>query len=505
MNPAERHAKHRVNQVEIELSTNVVELGRALSDRISRIWAGRVRSLLEKVCTEVSPGPRPIRVDKLEIDLGALAPDTFEEDFLKQLEPALTRALETALRSRGGEGGEGIAASLELLETFALTGNLPWWADPSEDKVVARNLAWAATEAETELRALLVQLARDPGALERLQKTWAQDVGLDEGELGQGPFEAGSYGAWQARFRELYRPNTPKAEEPNPDREQPKELSVHPLGEAKAQGGSVKVVDSRLLSDGSRAVSGPERTRAEAVSRAWRQHRSRAASSPEQAASSPEQAASSPEQAASSPEQAASSPEQAAASSPEQAASSLERARVSRVRRQRLALIDEVYVEDAGLVLLWPFLASYFRRVELCTEEGGFLNAEAQMRAVVLIHALATEDPSPPEYRLTLPKLLCGWALEWDFDQERSPSIEVLEEGERMLAAVLDHMPGLAPGSIEGLRDNFLRRPGALSAQSGSWLLRVEGRAEDVALDHMPWSRNWVRLPWMPDPLRVEW
>ena len=30
-------------------------------------------------------------------------------------------------------------------------------------------------------------------------------------------------------------------------------------------------------------------------------------------------------------------------------------------------------------------------------------------------------------------------------------------------------------------------------------------KAHDLLLDRLPWSWSWVKLPWMPHPLRVEW
>lgn len=170
-----------------------------------------------------------------------------------------------------------------------------------------------------------------------------------------------------------------------------------------------------------------------------------------------------------------------------------------------LTRLDELYVHDAGLVILWPFLGRYFTRAGLLGPEGGFLDEAAQFQAVALTEALATLDPDPPEPRLPLAKLLCGRPLESDFQLVRPLSPEQLAECDLLLAAVLEHASSLGEVSTEGLRSAFLQRPGALSTRDGAWLLQVERRAHDVVLDRVPWPWSWVRLPWMPDPLRVEW
>jgi len=59
--------------------------------------------------------------------------------------------------------------------------------------------------------------------------------------------------------------------------------------------------------------------------------------------------------------------------------------------------------------------------------------------------------------------------------------------------------------SINGFRGSFLLRQGSISAGEGSWLLRVERETYDLVLERFPWSWQWLKLPWMEYPVRVEW
>src|SRR5207248_109594 len=71
------------------------------------------------------------------------------------------------------------------------------------------------------------------------------------------------------------------------------------------------------------------------------------------------------------------------------------------------------YVENAGLCLLWPFLARFFARLGLlAAEEAAFVGDAACCRAVGLLHHLATGEREPPEFWLPLNKVLCGLDLD---------------------------------------------------------------------------------------------
>jgi len=174
-------------------------------------------------------------------------------------------------------------------------------------------------------------------------------------------------------------------------------------------------------------------------------------------------------------------------------------------RRGAFARLDELYVEDAGLVILWPFLERFFVRTGVLGDDRRFLDEAAQLQAVELVEILATADPAPPEFRLPLAKLLCGRPLESDFLLERPLTPEQLAEADRLLTAVIDGVPVLGELSVPSFRAGFLVRSGALGTRDGAWLLQVERRPHDAVLDRFPWSWGWIKLPWMPEPLRVEW
>ncbi|MEO0474178.1 MAG: contractile injection system tape measure protein, partial [Bacteroidota bacterium] len=68
---------------------------------------------------------------------------------------------------------------------------------------------------------------------------------------------------------------------------------------------------------------------------------------------------------------------------------------------------EAIYVHNAGLLILHPFLSRYFSGLDLM-KEGEFLDESSAERAVYLLQYLATGKSDIPEQDLILNKILCG-------------------------------------------------------------------------------------------------
>ena len=165
---------------------------------------------------------------------------------------------------------------------------------------------------------------------------------------------------------------------------------------------------------------------------------------------------------------------------------------------------DEIYVENAGLVILWPFLENFFSHLDLI-EAKQFRGVEARQRAIGLLQYLATEDAAASEFLVPLNKVLCGMPIDDVFDFGPSIAGAEIEACTDLLTAAIHHAPILHDMSIRGFRGSFLLRHGQLSVRDGGWLLRVERETHDIVLDRFPWSTGIVKLPWMETILQVEW
>jgi len=171
---------------------------------------------------------------------------------------------------------------------------------------------------------------------------------------------------------------------------------------------------------------------------------------------------------------------------------------------KRKIAIEEHYINNAGLVLLWPYLANFFENLKL-SERNNFISKEHKYRAVHLLQYLVCGKQNQAEHFLILNKMLCELDL-----HEPVPLITELTENEikacdDLLAAVIKNWSVLKNTSINGLRESFLKRNGKLSKESDKWLLRVERKSYDLLLDKLPWGISIVRLQWMKTLIFVEW
>lgn len=163
---------------------------------------------------------------------------------------------------------------------------------------------------------------------------------------------------------------------------------------------------------------------------------------------------------------------------------------------------EGIYVENAGLVLLHPFLPQFFSTLGLA-DEHTLLQPD---RALSLLHFLATGQTVAPEYELVLPKILCNVDLGAPAQSQEELTVAEQEEAGALLDAVIRHWQALRNTSPDGLRSAFLLRSGTISMRDdGDWFLQIESRTHDILLDQLPWGLSMVKLPWMAQLLRVSW
>ncbi len=165
---------------------------------------------------------------------------------------------------------------------------------------------------------------------------------------------------------------------------------------------------------------------------------------------------------------------------------------------------DFIPVQNAGLILFWPFLERFFENLELIKDKK-FIDETGRHTAICALQYLCEgDDQELFEGALPLNKLLCGVAI----DEVISPIILSDEEtaiAEGLLSAAIGQGPHWKNLSIEGFRTSYLCRPGSLRTRDGHWLLQVQRETHDVTLEKLPWGFHTVKLPWMQDIIVVEW
>lgn len=172
------------------------------------------------------------------------------------------------------------------------------------------------------------------------------------------------------------------------------------------------------------------------------------------------------------------------------------------LQNQPIESVESRYINNAGLVLLHPFLPQFFQALGI-VENDSLIQPE---RALCLLHYLSTGETNAPEFELILPKILCNIPLETPVASDIEFTEIELDEANMLLEAVIRHWEALRNTSPDSLRGTFLTRAGKLSVRDdGDWLLLIESKTYDVLLEHLPWGISMIKLPWMKQMLWVEW
>ncbi len=168
-----------------------------------------------------------------------------------------------------------------------------------------------------------------------------------------------------------------------------------------------------------------------------------------------------------------------------------------------------IYIENAGLVLLAPFLPLLFDTLKW-TENERFSTIEHQKRAVLLTSYLTDSNISGTvkEHSLMLNKILCGYSIEDPLPDQYEPTDMEKQEIAELMDSVIVYWSAVLVGATpEILQQSFLMRKGKLTETDHGWTMLVERTGLDILMDISPppWSFSFIFHNWMPKPLYVEW
>lgn len=165
---------------------------------------------------------------------------------------------------------------------------------------------------------------------------------------------------------------------------------------------------------------------------------------------------------------------------------------------------NEIYINNAGLVLVWPYILPLFRKLEI-VNGNEFVSEEAKQKGAHLLQYLVTgETSAAEEHELVLNKLLCGIAPEEPLNAFAAFSPEERNECELLLENIITNWSALKKVSNNALRSTFLIKEGILKKESG-WTLKIERTTVDMLIDKLPWGISIIMLPWNSEMIYVEW
>jgi len=166
---------------------------------------------------------------------------------------------------------------------------------------------------------------------------------------------------------------------------------------------------------------------------------------------------------------------------------------------------SSIYIDNAGLIILHPFLSNLFQKLNLCNDEG-WIGSESQHKAVLLTQYLVTGQEVFFENELILNKLICGFQVENVINTNQKISKKDKEVCNELLLVILEYWSVMKSSSVEALRETFLQRAGKLSlSETHSSELWVEEKGVDVLLSSLPWGIGIIQTPWMDNFLHCYW
>ncbi|MFB6317233.1 contractile injection system tape measure protein [Saccharicrinis sp. FJH54] len=165
---------------------------------------------------------------------------------------------------------------------------------------------------------------------------------------------------------------------------------------------------------------------------------------------------------------------------------------------------DEIWVENAGLILMHPFLPGFFRKTGILTKDNGIKEPKLNL-AVQVLHYLATGKETAHEAEMVLERVLCGIPLLYPVKTEEPLSDDIKRAAVHMLEALIGHWPALKQTSPDGLRQLFFCREGKMKEEENHYSLIVERKAQDILLDRLNWNISFFSLPWLDKMIHIVW
>ena len=159
----------------------------------------------------------------------------------------------------------------------------------------------------------------------------------------------------------------------------------------------------------------------------------------------------------------------------------------------------------AGIVLLHPFLANYFRQVKLLDKNNQFISLEKQIHAVHLLRYLTGKRERHHSHLLNVEKIICGLSPTFPIPSKYNCSEIEKKEAQDMFAAIKQYWKSISKTSIEGIQTSFIHRQGIITFEEPYWLIRVEGSTLDILMDDLPWEMSMLMFPWMDRNILIEW
>lgn len=170
---------------------------------------------------------------------------------------------------------------------------------------------------------------------------------------------------------------------------------------------------------------------------------------------------------------------------------------------ENLKLNDGQYIQNAGLILIHPFIKTLFEQCDLLDPKTQQL-IDPEL-CVHLLHYIATGKTNAPEYKMVFEKFLCNIPMNKTINKHIKLSRKHKAQAKIVIQSVQHNWSSMKKSSVELLRNEFFQRPGKLVLTDYDYLLTVERKTQDILLEKLAWGVSLFKLPWHEKYLFVNW
>jgi hypothetical protein len=166
-----------------------------------------------------------------------------------------------------------------------------------------------------------------------------------------------------------------------------------------------------------------------------------------------------------------------------------------------------VYIANAGLVILAPYLPTFFRHMKL-VRGNEFVSERSRHKGIHLLQWLVKGDNAEEitEHELLLNKILCGADISEPVPIKMKLTKKDRKDCVDLLNAVVGNWPLIKNTSAAGFQSTFLVKEGKLTRGGEDWSLIIHrDSAVDMLIDRLPWSISMIKLPWNKALIHTQW
>lgn len=149
------------------------ELAGELQDRISRVFNQSIEPATAALFNQLGANGESVWIERLELDVGEIAYENFEQQITDRIIAALRDALEGKLELVTQDIGnlyfkDETERLYTLLQHYLLTGTLPWWAENSEGALLDEYMIRLMTTTPDRFSRLIINISQSDYVLRRI-------------------------------------------------------------------------------------------------------------------------------------------------------------------------------------------------------------------------------------------------------------------------------------------------------------------------------------------------